>query len=82
MEAKVTEVRQNLATYLAHVQSGEEIEITQHGKVVARLVPATDEKARRMAEAEVYLAKLRETAVLGDVLSPIDVEWDAEHGRL
>lgn len=82
MEANVTEVRQNLASYLVKVQSGEEVAITLHGKVVAKLVPAVDEKARKRAEAEAYLAKLRETVVLGDIESPIDVEWDAEHGRM
>jgi prevent-host-death family protein len=82
MEAKVTEVRQNFAAYLVQVQAGEEITLTQHGRPVAKLVPATDEKARKKAEAEAYLAKLRETVVLGDIESPLDVEWDAEHGRM
>ena len=82
MEANVTEIRQNFASYLAQIQAGEEITITQHGKPVARLVPAVDEKARKKADAEAYFAKLRETVALGDIESPIDVEWDAEHGHL
>ena len=35
---KITELRQNLPSYLEKVQNGEELQITLHGKVIARIV--------------------------------------------
>ena len=37
---------------------------------------------REAAAAKVWLAQLRRTAVIGDVLGPGDDEWSAEHDRL
>ena len=36
----VRELRQNLSKYLARVKEGEDLEVTERGEVVARLVPA------------------------------------------
>lgn len=36
----VRELRQNLSRYLDRVKTGEDLVVTEHGKVVARLVPA------------------------------------------
>jgi prevent-host-death family protein len=38
-EVNVTELRQNLPSYLAKVQRGERIGVTSRGKVVAELAP-------------------------------------------
>lgn len=38
MDVSVTELRAHLASWLARVQEGEEVTITDHGKPVARLV--------------------------------------------
>jgi prevent-host-death family protein len=38
----VREVRQNLSVYLDRVKAGESLEITEHGKPVAVLVPTED----------------------------------------
>ena len=38
-EVNVTELRQNLPSYLAKVQRGERIKVTSRGKVVAELSP-------------------------------------------
>ncbi len=73
-QVSVSELRQNLPTYLASVQKGTAIEVTSHGKVIARIVPSVD----RCEEARAWLRELRATAYVGDVMSPIDVEWDAE----
>jgi prevent-host-death family protein len=35
----VRELRQNLSVYLARVQQGESLRVTEHGRVVALLVP-------------------------------------------
>jgi prevent-host-death family protein len=38
----VRELRQNLSVWLRRVKEGESLEVTEHGHVVARLVPAKD----------------------------------------
>jgi prevent-host-death family protein len=40
-KAGVREARQHLSALLDEVKRGREVEITEHGTVVARLVPAT-----------------------------------------
>lgn len=77
MKVKVTELRQNLPDYLARVRKGAEIEVTVHGKTIARLVPenAAAEAARARLKA------LRAKARIGDVVSPSGDAWDAERGR-
>ena len=37
----VRELRQNLSVYLRRVKEGEALDVTEHGRPVARLVPAT-----------------------------------------
>lgn len=73
-DVKVTDLRNHLPAYLAEVQKGEELRITSHGKIIARLVPEQDEQAR----AKAMLQELRQIAWVGDVISPLDLEWDAE----
>ena len=73
-KVKVTELRQNLPAYLARVRRGEEVEVTVHGKVIARIVPEVD----RAAEARKWLRSLRGKAVIGDIISPSGEVWDAE----
>ena len=77
MKVKVTELRQNLPDYLARVRKGAEIEVTVHGKTIARLVPehAAAEAARARLKA------LRAKARIGDVVSPSGDAWSAERGR-
>ncbi len=70
----VTELRQNLHEYLELVQSGEEISISSRGRPIARLVPAIEVKE----ELSQKLRRLREGAVIGDVISPIDETWAAD----
>ena len=73
-KVNVTELRQNLPAYLAEVRKGGEIEVTVHGKVIARIVPEQD----RQAAARKRLKELRKTAVIGDIISPSGETWDAE----
>ena len=70
----VTEFRQHLPGYLKQVRGGATLEITQNGKVVARLLPAQDPSETAAAKLRAW----RKTAVLGDVLQPVDQEWEAE----
>jgi prevent-host-death family protein len=52
------EAKTHLSALLAEVERGEEVEITKHGRVVARLVPAVPAKRSR-AEILDDLADLR-----------------------
>ncbi|WP_248489832.1 type II toxin-antitoxin system Phd/YefM family antitoxin [Tsukamurella sp. PLM1] len=40
----VRELRQHASKYLARVEAGEEIEVTNHGRLVARLVPVSEKE--------------------------------------
>lgn len=69
----VSKLRENLMVFLKKVQNGETVTITSRGHEVARLVPPESETE----EARKALQKLGETAVIGDILSPIGEEWEA-----
>jgi len=69
----ISELRANLSMILQQVQKGEIISIRQRGVEVARLVPP--DFAQRSARKE--LEMLRESATVGDVLSPMDEVWTA-----
>jgi len=51
--------------------SGEEIVITKRGRPVSRLVPY------RERPATLFGMFAGEMKILGDIISPIDVEWEA-----
>jgi prevent-host-death family protein len=44
--ASVREVQHNLARVLEMVSRGQEIAVTKRGRVIARIVPARDRRAR------------------------------------
>lgn len=74
-DIKVTELRQNLPTYLARVGRGERIKVTSRGKVIAEIVPPTAGKD----EAATARARLRGSVLsydepLASVLDP--AEWE------
>lgn len=69
----VSDLRANLMQILKRIEAGATIVITSRGREIARLVPP-DDKASNARKA---LAELRKTAIIGDVLSPIDEEWVA-----
>jgi len=76
----VTELRQHLPDYLKQVQQGEEIEITLHGKTIARIVPDRKESSREAALKR--LEALRGTVIVGDILAPLDEEWTGDADNL
>ncbi len=45
----IRELKQNASTWVARAQSGETIEIANHGRLVARLVPVADSDTDREA---------------------------------
>ena len=69
----VSEFRANMMKVLKQIEKGSTISITSRGKVIARLVPPdyTSAIARKKLQA------VAKTAVVHDVVSPIDVEWEA-----
>ena len=69
----VSDLRANLMKILKQIEHGSAVDITSRGKVVAKLVPP--DYARKIAREK--LKKLGKNAVLGDIISPIDVQWEA-----
>ena len=69
----ITELRQHLPEYLKQVQAGEEVVITVHGKVIARIVP--DHKESECDAVDKRLNALRGTVIVGDILAPLNEEW-------
>jgi len=70
----VTELRTHLQKYLASVHKGNEILVTLHGQVIAKIVPPTDVKEEAIKQLNI----LRKNCDVTDVISPIDVDWNAE----
>ena len=69
----VSKLRENMVLFLNKVQRGESITITSRGTEIAMLIPIKKkEELSRKA-----LKQLRKTAVVGDVVSPIEEEWNA-----
>lgn len=56
--------------------SHEKVVITKRGKPVAMLVPVEPEEAKPLFG---YMAGT--ITVLGDLIAPVDVEWEAERGE-
>jgi prevent-host-death family protein len=55
----VRELRQNLSVYLRRVKEGASLDVTEHGRTVARLVPSAEGGSvleRLVAEGKVTLA--------------------------
>lgn len=69
----ISELRANLLKYLQQVHGGQQIDVTSKGIVMATLVPPLAEREAAVAK----LAELAETAVIHDVIAPIDAKWDA-----
>ncbi len=56
-------------------QTGEEIVITKRGRPIARLVPY------RQRPETLFGIDSGKVKILGDIVAPIDVEWDAVTGK-
>lgn len=69
----VSEFRAKMNLILQKVQNGEVVSLTSRGAEVARLVPPDFAQAAARQELE----RLRQTAVVGDVLSPLGERWVA-----
>ncbi|MFQ6614226.1 MAG: type II toxin-antitoxin system Phd/YefM family antitoxin [Fidelibacterota bacterium] len=70
----VSELRANLMRILKNIEKGSSVNITSRGKVVAKLIPP--EESIKLAEQK--LEKVRKSARINDVLSPISTKWKAD----
>jgi prevent-host-death family protein len=72
----VRELRQHASRYLARVEAGEELGVTNNGRLVARLVPVRQAERSREAliEAGVLVAASRPRNLLDVIATP-------RHGR-
>ena len=57
------------------VASGEEIVITKNGRPVSRLVPY------REKQKSLFGIDRERIELLGDIIEPLDVEWESETGK-
>ena len=73
VKVNVTELRANLPSYLGKVRKGEEITVTSRGCVIARILP--DRGGSQAAREK--LAALRKKCRIGDVISPIEANWES-----
>jgi len=69
----ISEFRANMNVVLQRVQNGEVVSLTSRGAEVARLVPPDFAQVTARKELE----QLRQTALVGDMLSPLAEPWEA-----
>jgi len=69
----ISEFRANLLKYLKNAQHGEQINVTSRGAPLATLTAPIGQSN----SAKTRLKHLAKTAVIHDVLSPIEERWDA-----
>ncbi|MBK9983087.1 MAG: type II toxin-antitoxin system prevent-host-death family antitoxin [Saprospiraceae bacterium] len=69
----VSDLRANLTSILELVKKGKTVIVTYHGKPIANIMPPSDRRAVAIAQ----LKALRKTAIIGDILSPLDEPWEA-----
>lgn len=78
-EVPVRELNQNTAGVLARVKRGEQLEITERGAVIARLIPATEEPLAEMIRS----GRLRPAPLSGPVPRPSGpIRTDHEAGEV
>jgi prevent-host-death family protein len=73
----VAELRKHLPEWLDKVAAGDEVLVVRRGRPLVRLTAAED----AVAAARRSLAGIRGTAKVGDVETPLEVDWEAQHGR-
>lgn len=73
MQLPATEFKAKCLAYLDQVsQTRAPITLTKHGRAVARLVPVDD------AEPVIFGRLAGTVVVLGDVVAPVELAWDAD----
>jgi prevent-host-death family protein len=74
----ISELRQNLPSYVDRAEAGETFLVTVRGKVVARLAPEIDPAEAAFQELMSYRGK----GWVGDVISPLEEEWSYDSDNL
>jgi prevent-host-death family protein len=68
VQINARELRENLSNYLRLVKNGQEVEVTKHGEVIARLIPpqikSLDIEALKDFHTSLNLSKTLPNAVL------------------
>jgi len=77
-QVKISDLRSHLPDYIKRVTAGEQIQITSHGKIIARIVPEIDE----VQAAQKRLDATRGTMIVGDIMEQIDIVWSADSDNL
>jgi prevent-host-death family protein len=73
MEIKAAEFKAKCLELMDRVAEGrEEIVITKRGKPIAKLVPVEDKPLKPL-----FGSMAGTFEILGDIISPIDVKWEA-----
>jgi len=76
-EISVTELKAHCTQVIREV-ADTPYTITKRGKPVAVITPIKDDCKKRPQTIEEYMGSLRGSSVeVGDIISPIDEEWDA-----
>lgn len=70
----ISDLRKNLQSCIKKAAEGETLTITWRGKKLAMIVPVKKERN----DTATILRSLRKNAVIGDILSPIEENWDLE----
>src|SRR5438552_508214 len=73
----VRELRQNLSVYLDRVKAGERLEVTEHGQLVAELVPPTPNPMSRLEQLIAEGKATRGKGSLADLGPPIELPADS-----
>ena len=80
MQIGAFEAKNTLGSLLDRVERGEEVTITRHGKVVARLVPVQGVFDREVARAALERIRAR-AARVGEPFDWLTVKADRDAGR-
>lgn len=76
IKVTATEAKAKILALLDEVASGQDVEITRHGRPVARLVPATGPHALKDLFKGVAMSAAKD-----EDLYTTGVKWDIERGR-
>ena len=69
----ISDFRANLLKYLEKANSGEQINVATNGKLIATIVPPLNQKQL----ARQQLEQLAQHAKIIDVVTPTEVDWNA-----
>lgn len=69
----LNQIQENVDEFLKKIRNGKFLLITFEGREIGKFVPT----GGVMETARKKLEQIRKTAVVEDVLSPIDEEWEA-----